>query len=49
MLPNDRYAPVYTLTMGRSRGSGGVDLPEEPGSSGETPAGRSVTSPDGAA
>jgi hypothetical protein len=25
-LPKDRYAPVYTLTMGRNRGASGVDL-----------------------
>lgn len=28
-LPNDRYAPVYTLTMGRNRGAAGVDFPGE--------------------
>jgi hypothetical protein len=29
-LPNDRYAPVYTLTMGLTRAGGGIDFADDP-------------------
>lgn len=32
-LPEDRFAPVYTLTMGLSRGGAGVGFDNAPGAS----------------